>query len=150
MHNHNFLRDEFDIPEDVLTVVLKCSRAGSAWTCDPPVLTSDRDILLLVSPDLRTDDKREQTTYVRDMFFHAGWDVHSDYHNSDGATEIAFVTARKGINNAIIYSDPVGFERFATATRICKELNLLNKEDRVRVHIAATEFVTPEYPSFGF
>jgi hypothetical protein len=84
------------------------------------------------------------------MFYNAGWDVHGDYHNADQATEIAFLTARKGTNNAIVYSDPIGFERFAAATRICKELNLLNKADRVRVHIAATEFGKSEYPAFGF
>lgn len=148
MHEQtNFLRDEFDIPEQVLSLVLSCSRTGSAWICNPPVLNTDRDILLLVQSGV--DEPRDRLDYVRELFYNAGWDVHSDYHNADQATEVPFLTARKGINNAIVYADPIGFERFAAATRIAKELNLTNKADRVRVHIAATEFGKADYPASG-
>lgn len=126
----NRLYKEYGIPAVIVREVQAYTPTGSSFTCDPPVSTTDKDVLLFVTMDAAD---------LRNHFYADGWDVHEDYHNTDSATEIKFLTARRGLINVIAYTDRIGYERFAAATRICKEFNFMDKKDRVRAHIAATE-----------
>lgn len=120
--------------DDHQRFVIKSHRTGSNYICDPPVLDTDIDTLVLVS----------NLVFYRDALFHDGWNVHGDYHKeADFANNLysdyAFLTARKGKENIIAYANEVGYERFLTATLICKAFNMTDKADRVKAHVVACD-----------
>lgn len=135
--------------------VERSQMVGSRWVCNPPVLDTDTDILILLK-DVEYEDqsimeaRHEQMDLERDSYKphnlslasfvlrKAGWTCTEDYDQEkrEGAP---FLTARKDEFNLIIYTDPVGYGRFLGASCVCKMLNLTVKEDRVRVLRSATE-----------
>ena len=128
---------------------------GSRWVCRPPVMDTDMDILILLSPveyghHSLTEARNEQIAVERDshkphnlslasfVLRSAGWSCADDY-DQEKRQEAPFLTARLGEINLIIYTDPVGYGRFLGASCVCKLLNLSDKADRVRVLRSATE-----------
>ena len=96
---------------------------GSQVTCDPPppIEESDLDFLVLVW-SMRRAAKQLQAQ---------GWDVEVD-RGAYGGLMINgdFFSARMHDHNLIVTSKSWFYHRFANATRLAKNLNLLDKNDR--------------------
>lgn len=102
----------------------ECHPVGSAVTCDPPVLTTDRDYLVLAN---------EWRAFLL-VAAHDGWDLSSYWETHDIVRALDdgdFVSLRKGSLNIILTASRDFAKRFMAATKIAKRFNLLNKKDRV-------------------
>ena len=94
---------------------------GSRVTCNPPPIDTDCDWLVL-------DDQYQG---VREMLLYE-----SDFMESDEdeyAQMEDFCSLRKGEHNVIICYDKGFYNSFLKATDRAKELNLLDKKDRVKL-----------------
>ena len=101
-----------------------CDQVGSSVTCDPPVLDTDLDYLVLAvdwQPFLS-------------QALHEGWelsgywathDIWSSLDNGD------FVSLRKGKLNIILTACLVFRKKFLLASSLAKRFNLLKKADRI-------------------
>lgn len=116
---------------DQIHVVLHVYRSGSSVICDPPVTTTDVDLLILVSDLEETgiafikwencleefvsgSDKIDKSGYIAEIL--------------DGARFSAF---RMGKLNVIITDDQALHIRSVAATLLAKELNLQDKQERI-------------------
>lgn len=110
----------FNIPtleDSIDRMVLAHTRTGSSYTCDPPVLNTDDDHVLLVR--CRMDFARAAEAY--------GWE--STARDYEGSTK-DYISYRRGRVNLIVGDSPEAFDRWKLATFVAKRLNLLRKEDR--------------------
>jgi len=100
---------------------------GSRVTCSPPPTDTDEDYLLLVENSFTAAKNLEGI----------GFEYESDpekveaYMRMNEGALHGFTSMRFGDINYIITDSPFMFERFLTATYIARELNLLEKKDRV-------------------
>lgn len=111
------------------------SPCGSRITCDPPVMDTDED-WLVVHYGRRTDE-------LRDLLVRQGWEAEStDYDSS------YFASWRKGRVNLLVTSDQVWADRHRAATMLCRRLNLMDKADRIALFRAVlySEFCSPRPP----
>ena len=98
---------------------------GSRITCDPPVMNTDIDYLLLVRDD-KWGAFREHLDYI--------WSLDgSDIHPSQDITaaEDRFQSYSYGSVNLIITLSRAFYDRFLAATSVAKRFNLLGKADRI-------------------
>lgn len=112
---------------------------GSRITCDPPVMDTDED-WLVVHSGRRADE-------IAFMLQGAGWDQESvNYDDS------YFASWRKGRVNLLITSDETWADRHRAATFLCKRLNLMVKADRIALFRAVlySEFCSWVRPEKGF
>jgi hypothetical protein len=112
------------ISSNIVDVML----VGSRITVSPPPTDTDEDILLRVLnlPVFITDCLKEG--YHADSLLYSG-----------GLPASGFISLRKGETNLIITESIVFYDGFALATKVCKELNLTYKPDRIMVHAAIIE-----------
>lgn len=105
---------------------------GSRVTCSPPPTDTDEDYLVL------TKDKEAAVKALQAMGFEYSTDPEkiAEYNRLGETSGYAFVSLFFGSINYIVTDSVFFFERFLTATHVCKMLNLLKKEDRVMVHEA--------------
>lgn len=105
---------------------------GSRVTCSPPPTDTDEDYLVL------TKDKEAAVKSLQSMGFEYSTDPEriAEYNRMGETSGYAFVSLFFGNINYIVTDSVFFFERFLTATHVCKTLNLLKKEDRVMVHEA--------------
>lgn len=98
---------------------------GSRYICEPPVMDTDEDYVVLVK-DIRS---------FLDVLVDGGWSINDDNDEYDHEVfnEVKFSTARKGDLNLVIYESAIGYAAFVEATKVCKTLNLTDKDDRVMV-----------------
>lgn len=103
--------------------VILSTRIGSRYVCDPPVMDTDRDTLILV-PDVSEAER---------LLLQEGWTtcLEGEYFAT------AFKAYRKGTDNYVITSDETFFQRYLIAAEVAKALNLRDKEDRIKAHEAA-------------
>ena len=108
---------------------VETANVGSKVICNPIPEKSDTDYLFLVS-DLSRDTK-----YLLESGWRTGGskDVMS---TSSWASLKKYNRKFKIYENFILTDDPMIFDSFVRATKLCKKLNLLKKEDRVTVHEA--------------
>jgi hypothetical protein len=99
------------------------SPTGSRYICQPPVLDTDEDHVVLV-PNLDVAANR-----LEDDGWVINWDDPAYQYGENN--EVEFVTARKGHLNLIIYDNPHGYAAFVAATEVALVLNLTDKEHRV-------------------
>jgi hypothetical protein len=103
--------------------VLKSHPTGSRYICNPPVMDTDNDTVILVNGYYDWDE----------MLYNEGWeDCGTDYDSMDGD----FRAYRKGEENYIVTEDEDFFFSYVKATEGAKALNLLNKEDRIKLFAA--------------
>lgn len=102
---------------------------GSRITCNPPPMDTDEDFLVLV------EDKRDAVEYLKWLGFEYSADPErvAEYERLNETSQWSFTSLVFGDVNYIVTDSPFFFERFLTATHICKTLNLLNKADRILV-----------------
>jgi len=105
--------------EGLAELVLEAEPVGSRITCDPPVMDTDEDWLLLVKslPKFRA---------IATKVF--GWDLGSSLEGMEN-----FASFDKGDVNLIVTEKREFFHKFMCASDICKRLNVLEKEDRIFV-----------------
>ena len=107
------------IPEEFVDAWI---RTGSSVICNPPVLTTDEDYVILAN------DPEEAKTALEDD----GWDCcgETKKYGGDGST---FVAYRKGKLNYILVEDPAIFDQWEAATLLATKRNLLDKNDRIKL-----------------
>lgn len=93
---------------------------GSYFMCDPPVITTDIDFMVLTT----------NINAARILLCRAGW-VSSN--SSEDYPEENMHPMRRGRFNALIVDSQEYFDKWRLATEVSRDLNLLNKEDRVKV-----------------
>lgn len=92
---------------------------GSAYTCDPPVNTTDEDWILW-------HETPEVLNQVLERF---------GYTLQGGGVNYSLAASyRKGNVNIIVIHDADVYKNWLKATAICKWLNLTQKSDRKAVH----------------
>lgn len=107
-------------------LVINWFRTGSSVICDPPVLNTDIDFMIL------TYDKRNLTHLLKiSGFFQDGRGVYD---------QGLFYSYRKGNINLIITTDKSHFFRFLGATLVSKTLNLRDKDKRIDMFNCLTDF----------
>lgn len=114
-------------PVDVIDKVKDYFPTGSRVICNPPIMNTDEDwVVLLHHTNAFTDFKK----YMRDN----GWETCGQDYALDPfgvRNRNRFVAFRKGELNLIVTDSPVVFDRYKIATKIATRLNLFNKEDRI-------------------
>lgn len=118
--------------------VISYQRTGSNYTCNPPVLDTDIDYIVLVS------DFGKAASFLLESGFVACTEL--EYYGN------MFYAFRKGQLNLIITWQGVFYERFCAATMLAKHRNLLDKDDRVdlfKVILYGEYLVTPTKSDFN-
>jgi hypothetical protein len=102
---------------------------GSRVTCDPPPTDTDEDYLVL------TKDKEATIAALMSIGFEysSSPEQIEKYQQMNETSQWSFTSLWFGDMNYIITDSQFFFERFLTATHVCKKLNLLRKEDRIMV-----------------
>jgi len=110
-----------EVPNLQITGVERVVPVGSQVTCYPPPLNSDVDYLVLA-------DSRQ-----KDELFGLGFELDGRQQFYEGMSEGGFLSYRNGEVNLIVTSDEKFFNKFLKATEEAKRLNLLHKEDRIKL-----------------
>ena len=98
---------------------------GSRVTCNPPPMDTDRDFLVLVK---EIDFNNLLFQLLKEDFEIGGSRV---YRRGLTEDDFAFQSYTKGDINLIVTASPKFFDKFIKATNIARDLNLLNKQDRI-------------------
>lgn len=101
---------------------------GSNYICNPPVTNTDIDTVFLCQP-CQVDPITSQVRTYDESLLETGWEpcVGEGYEILGGD----FTAWRKGNKNYIVTTDPEYYKKYVRATKICKAMNLLNKQDRI-------------------
>lgn len=106
-------------------------KVGSRVTCNPPPTDTDDDYLVYV---------KDLSTAVNGLtsmgFERSSTPEQIEKYEGMGAGIFGFTSLWFGDLNYIVTDDWLFFERFLTATHVCKTLNLMRKEDRILVFAA--------------
>lgn len=102
---------------------------GSRVTCDPPPTDTDEDYLVLVK------DMQTAVAGLKAIGFEYSSTPEQieKYEQMNQSAQWKFTSLWFGDINYIVTDSQFFFERFLTATYVCKTLNLLKKEDRIMV-----------------
>lgn len=113
-------------------------KTGSSVICDPPVLDTDTDYLVLVEDDRLDECGARLQKYRWDNCF-TDWASKQDtdpvkpcedQYTVETETGVRFQAWRKGKDNLIVTDDLTFYLRSVGATLLAKELNLQSKGDR--------------------
>lgn len=96
---------------------------GSSVTCDPPVLDTDRDFLVMA--------KEGMVNELYAALVKSGWVTTSIDEYASTSDEKPFRSYRKGKANYIVTDCKEYHKKFMYATYLAKRFNLLHKADRV-------------------
>lgn len=99
--------------------VLAHHPTGSRYICDPPVMDTDNDVVILAS-------RRFNDDLIAEGFDPAMTDIE---YESQGL----FTSWRKGEDNYIVTHNPEFYRKFVLATEEAKKLNLLTRPARVEL-----------------
>jgi hypothetical protein len=102
---------------------------GSRVTCNPPPTDTDEDYLILVQ------NKKAAVAALKSIGFESPQtqDQIDRYEKLNEVSQWSFSSLRFGDINYIVTESEFFFERFLTATHVCKSLNLMDKSDRIMV-----------------
>lgn len=102
---------------------------GSRVTCSPPPTDTDEDFLLLV------DDLGEAVNKLKEIGFDTGMteEQEAEYVALQQTSGNRFKSLRFGDLNYIVTQSAFFFDRFMTATHICKTLNVMDKKQRILI-----------------
>lgn len=102
---------------------------GSRVTCSPPPTDTDEDFLLLV------ENMNDAASKLIDIGFSAYMthEQFEDYKALHGVSRGRFTSLRLGDVNYIVTESAFFFDRFLTATHICKTMNVMDKQHRILI-----------------
>lgn len=118
---------------------------GSRHVCDPPVTTTDEDYLIYIPGSyIGVDSFLRAHGYVNEseMVSLAPADPNVAAPRGSGAVKAngtpgtEFSSWRDDTVNLIVTQDRGFFNKFKLATQVTKKLNVLHKEDRIRLYTA--------------
>lgn len=105
------------VPDFIAFGANMVAHVGSRITCNPPPEDTDDDYLILA------------TSSVHYTLLKQGWSLGgSDFMHT---ANDKFQSYTKGEVNLIVTHDGLFFSGFVLATKVCTELNLLEKKDRI-------------------
>jgi hypothetical protein len=107
---------------DFKDVVLRSYPTGSRYICNPAPTDTDNDTVILVNGFFDYDE----------LLINEGWQCSDKPYDKDGA----FTSYRLGEENYIVTEEPEFFDAYVKATEAAKALNLLKKEDRIKLFSA--------------
>lgn len=113
-------------------LVVFAAPTGSSVICDPPVVETDDDWVVLVS-------KRDLLTFNEQAML-LGYRKDGEYLGLLGL----FQSYRKGRLNLIVVSDPLVYDSYAKATALAKLLNLKDKAHRIALFDAVVRNKFPQ------
>ncbi len=103
-------------------LVIKSHPIGSRYVCNPPVMDTDRDTLILV----------QDIAPAEAILFADGWSACCNGEYIEGF----FKAYRKGEDNYVLTAHELFFERYLVAAEVAKALNAQDKETRIKIHEA--------------
>jgi hypothetical protein len=140
------------VPYFLSKFALATCRTGSRIVCNPPVMNTDFDIVVLLA-GVGDCELIEAEGYVYTEPTEAdGYDI--DDVVTEGTNEHWLRTYRKDDINLICLIDPTRFGRWQLATAIAKKLNLRNRPDRVelfalvKAHVEFVPMAQGKFPIF--
>lgn len=98
---------------------------GSRVTCDPIPAGADYDYLVFCPTD---DDVRHMVNYLGAENYK--WESSEHYQQ---VAQTGFMSWRRGDCNVLLTSNHVWLERHHVATEKCKQQNILDKEERIKI-----------------
>lgn len=111
----------FPFEPTIAQFISRFARVGSRVTCNPPVMDTDEDILVLL-PDM------DALYAAGKILRNSGWEL-----GGSGDCEDAFESWTKGEMNLILTAQAEFYGKFWCATTVCMRLNLMDKNDRKAV-----------------
>jgi len=121
------------IDDIIKKYILKIEPTGSNYVCNPPVTDTDKDYLILPKVEGEFDNL---ILSLQD----------DDWKAPRGYEDSTFISLKKRLGgtiiNLIIVKSEIEFDAYVYATKISKELNLREKEDRIKLF----EIVKRTYP----
>lgn len=110
------------VSKALLEMGCKIEPVGSRVTCNPPPLDTDADYLVEVTiPD--------NWAPIDALLRKAGFRLEDSYESLSDE----FESWRKDEINLIVTEDPTFAGLFRVATALCKERNVMNRNERVRI-----------------
>lgn len=104
---------------------------GSRVTCEPPPTDTDADYLLLLPPG--SEVQARVSNYLNGQeFVMDGVTGCLEYEGPSNSPFVSWKRSRDTVN-LIVTSDEEFARRHKAATHVCRQLNLLNKLDRIMV-----------------
>lgn len=107
--------DYLQIPEELYQ---QAAPTGSSYICNPPVLDTDIDFVILIKDWNKLHDWCKQNAFKTNF---------EDYAIEE------FRSYKRGVINIIVTDDPTWYKRFVKATELAKQLNLLDKQQRINL-----------------
>lgn len=111
------------LPIHISKLIKDSTRTGSSVICNPPVLDTDEDWLILT----------ENLKLLIGELVSEGWDTDT----KSNYTSIDFCSLKKYKNasliNFIVMDNTLRYNAMCKATKVATELNLRNKEDRIQL-----------------
>ena len=105
--------------------VISYHPTGSRYICNPAPTNTDEDWYVL----LDSDDISNAMLY--NLLQHEGWHTSGNEYDFREAGVNKPVSAKKGITNLIFIKNRVYYTRACAASVLAKQMNLLNKEERI-------------------
>lgn len=102
-----------NIPEELFD---KAAQTGSSYICNPPVTNTDIDFVI------HSDNWDVLHNWAEQNGFKTNFE---DYAIDE------FRSYKRGVINLIVTNDPIFYKRFVKATEVAKNLNLLDKQQRI-------------------
>lgn len=114
---------------------IEYAHVGSRVTCNPPVLDTDDDVIVLVSP--------EQFQALETEIYEA----HGDRCGESYGDDSALLPMRLGEMNYLLTEDVDYYHDFLSLSAVVKDLNILDKETRKAIFKAVMDGDTSYLPN---
>ena len=115
----------FDIPNSMGIEFLAKHHTGSSYICDPPVTDTDIDVIVLVQ------SMEKEVAMLQSM----GWMLKSDKSRKykKAYPDSRFTPLWLGQFNLLVTDCAEHYHDFVTATKICKAMNVKDKQHRITI-----------------
>jgi hypothetical protein len=101
---------------------------GSRVTCVPPPTDTDRDVLVLCGGDGALSWLH---SYLTEEGFK--WEGDREHYQNVATQDDTFLSFRRGELNLIVTRSPIFATRHRAATQLCKQINVLDKDERIKI-----------------
>lgn len=113
-------------PFQLIPFVVDYAPTGSREICNPPPMDTDEDWVVLIK-------NRDAMRELEKVLVIDGWLICGKDYEEAKRIDSTFKSYRKGEINLILTQNPLIYERYKFATRLCKYLNIKDKAQRIGV-----------------